>query len=143
VRKKIFVPIRYRRDGSVYFHKTHPISSAVGETLAIALFIVTALLLLALAMVQASAAVDQEPKRPAAESATANGSTVLNQNTAHAGEENVTDEAVLLETTTLPSLWPVRGGMTHGFGSRRNPFRRRSSEFHPGQDIAAPKGTHL
>ena len=69
MRKEIFIPIRCRRDGSVYFHKKHPIWSALGETVAVALFIVIALVLLALAIVQSSAVHAHEPNGPAATSA--------------------------------------------------------------------------
>ncbi|HEX3560170.1 MAG TPA: M23 family metallopeptidase [Pyrinomonadaceae bacterium] len=43
----------------------------------------------------------------------------------------------------VPSIWPVEGEMTDGFGVRGNPFGGGSSEFHPGQDIAAPRGTSV
>jgi murein DD-endopeptidase MepM/ murein hydrolase activator NlpD len=41
----------------------------------------------------------------------------------------------------VPSIWPVLGGLSDGFGARGNPFGGGSSEFHPGQDITAPPGT--
>jgi murein DD-endopeptidase MepM/ murein hydrolase activator NlpD len=50
-------------------------------------------------------------------------------------------EAALRERERIPSIWPVEGGMSDGFGIRSNPFGGGSSEFHPGQDITAPPGT--
>jgi murein DD-endopeptidase MepM/ murein hydrolase activator NlpD len=53
-----------------------------------------------------------------------------------------TYEAALKERARLvPSIWPVEGESTDSFGVRGNPFGGGSSEFHPGQDIAAPRGT--
>jgi murein DD-endopeptidase MepM/ murein hydrolase activator NlpD len=53
-----------------------------------------------------------------------------------------TYEAALTERArVVPSVWPVEGETTDGFGVRGNPFGGGSSEFHPGQDIAAPRGT--
>jgi murein DD-endopeptidase MepM/ murein hydrolase activator NlpD len=40
----------------------------------------------------------------------------------------------------LPSIWPVRGWVTSGFGYRRDPFTGRRTE-HDGLDIVAPYGT--
>lgn len=40
-----------------------------------------------------------------------------------------------------PSLWPVYGLITDGYGWRANPFGGRGGEFHDGVDIAAPYGT--
>ncbi len=45
------------------------------------------------------------------------------------------------ESERIPSIWPVTGGLSDGFGVRSNPFGGGSSEFHPGQDITAPPGT--
>jgi murein DD-endopeptidase MepM/ murein hydrolase activator NlpD len=50
-------------------------------------------------------------------------------------------EAALKERARVPSIWPVEGESTDGFGVRGNPFGGGDSEFHPGQDIAAPRGT--
>lgn len=41
---------------------------------------------------------------------------------------------------TTPTLWPVRGIITSGFGWRPDPITGRR-DFHPGVDIAAPYGT--
>jgi murein DD-endopeptidase MepM/ murein hydrolase activator NlpD len=39
-----------------------------------------------------------------------------------------------------PSIWPIAGWLSSGFGSRRDPFDG-GEDFHPGLDIAADKGT--
>lgn len=52
-----------------------------------------------------------------------------------------TYEVALRERARVPSIWPVEGESTDSFGVRGNPFGGGSSEFHPGQDIAAPRGT--
>jgi murein DD-endopeptidase MepM/ murein hydrolase activator NlpD len=50
-------------------------------------------------------------------------------------------EAALREKARIPSIWPVVGETTDGFGGRSNPFGGSSLEFHPGQDIRAERGT--
>lgn len=40
----------------------------------------------------------------------------------------------------LPSIWPVQGWVTSGFGYRSSPFSGKR-EFHEGMDIVAPRGT--
>ncbi len=57
-------------------------------------------------------------------------------------------EAILLgfssspqvDHTAVPSIWPVRGPITAGFGQRMDPFSGEGA-FHPGLDISAPSGT--
>jgi len=45
-----------------------------------------------------------------------------------------------LEFLAKPSLWPVRGYITSGFGARPSPFGR-GGDFHNGVDIKAPMGS--
>lgn len=42
----------------------------------------------------------------------------------------------------IPSIWPVHGWVTSGFGYRQNPFSGKK-EFHEGLDIVAPRGTPI
>jgi murein DD-endopeptidase MepM/ murein hydrolase activator NlpD len=41
-----------------------------------------------------------------------------------------------------PSIWPVRGYLSSGYGRRNDPFTGRRI-FHPGIDISAPRGTEI
>ena len=50
------------------------------------------------------------------------------------------DQKVLLAST--PSVWPVRGYLSAGFGNRLDPFTGMK-DFHPGIDISTPIGTHI
>lgn len=52
-----------------------------------------------------------------------------------------TYEAALHTRSVTPSIWPVSGELTDGFGGRSNPFGGGSFEFHTGQDIATIYGT--
>lgn len=47
--------------------------------------------------------------------------------------------AILAST---PSIWPVRGYLSSGFGNRSDPFTGQP-DFHPGLDISAPIGTKV
>jgi murein DD-endopeptidase MepM/ murein hydrolase activator NlpD len=44
--------------------------------------------------------------------------------------------------STIPSLWPVRGQITGGFGERMDPLSGEDA-FHSGVDISAPKGSEV
>jgi len=41
-----------------------------------------------------------------------------------------------------PSIWPLAGWLSSGYGHRRDPFDG-TNDFHPGLDIAASKGTPI
>lgn len=43
---------------------------------------------------------------------------------------------------TVPSIWPVRGQVTAGFGERMDPFNGEEA-FHAGLDISAPVGSEV
>lgn len=45
------------------------------------------------------------------------------------------------EFADAPSLWPIEGRVTSGFGERHNPLDPSAMEFHEGIDIAANRGT--
>ena len=46
------------------------------------------------------------------------------------------------EDSATPSIWPVRGIITAGFGERMDPFTGEGA-FHTGVDIAVPAGTPI
>ena len=50
------------------------------------------------------------------------------------------ERSILLATT--PSLMPVNGYPSDRFGMRRDPFTNKS-DFHPGVDISAPRGSRV
>jgi murein DD-endopeptidase MepM/ murein hydrolase activator NlpD len=50
------------------------------------------------------------------------------------------DQSVLLAST--PSIWPVRGYLSAGFGNRIDPFTGQR-DFHAGIDISTPIGTRI
>ncbi|MCL2456571.1 MAG: peptidoglycan DD-metalloendopeptidase family protein [Defluviitaleaceae bacterium] len=45
--------------------------------------------------------------------------------------------------SNYPTIWPVNGKISSGFGWRRNPFGRGKNEFHYGVDIPAKNGTSV
>ena len=49
---------------------------------------------------------------------------------------------MLDDPNAIPSVWPVHGRITAGFGQRMDPFSGEDA-FHPGVDIADPYGTDV
>jgi len=49
---------------------------------------------------------------------------------------------VTFDRAAIPSLWPVRGQITGGFGERMDPLSGEEA-VHSGVDISAPKGTDV
>jgi murein DD-endopeptidase MepM/ murein hydrolase activator NlpD len=48
----------------------------------------------------------------------------------------------LADHSSVPSIWPVRGSVSAGFGERIDPLNGEGA-FHSGMDIAAPTGTDV
>lgn len=46
------------------------------------------------------------------------------------------------DPSAIPSIWPVRGQITGGFGQRMDPLSGEGA-FHAGVDISAPRGTEI
>ena len=46
------------------------------------------------------------------------------------------------QLASTPSIWPVRGYLSEGFGNRIDPFTGQR-DFHPGLDISTPRGTKI
>lgn len=55
-------------------------------------------------------------------------------------EEFYRDQTLVLAST--PSIWPVRGYLSAGFGNRIDPFTGQR-DFHSGIDISTPTGTRI
>jgi murein DD-endopeptidase MepM/ murein hydrolase activator NlpD len=55
-------------------------------------------------------------------------------------EEFYRDQTLVLAST--PSIWPVRGYLSAGFGNRLDPFTGQR-DFHSGIDISTPIGTRI
>jgi murein DD-endopeptidase MepM/ murein hydrolase activator NlpD len=55
-------------------------------------------------------------------------------------ESFYSDQTELLAST--PSIWPVRGYLSSGYGRRPDPFTGQTG-YHPGIDISAPPGTEI
>ncbi len=51
-------------------------------------------------------------------------------------------EAQRVQLASTPSIWPVRGWLTSGFGPRVSPFTE-TTQMHEGIDIAGPIGTPI
>ena len=65
--------------------------------------------------------------------------TTLTQRSAQL-EEFFRDQTMVLAST--PSIWPVRGYLSAGFGNRIDPFTGQK-DFHAGIDISTPIGTRV
>jgi murein DD-endopeptidase MepM/ murein hydrolase activator NlpD len=84
-----------------------------------------------------------ETVSPSFDSATLDGvekTVTALQNRSKQLEGILADQRVLLAST--PSIWPVRGYLSAGFGNRIDPFTGQL-DFHAGIDISTPQGTRI
>jgi murein DD-endopeptidase MepM/ murein hydrolase activator NlpD len=61
--------------------------------------------------------------------------------TTNQGAENLAPSLPIAQTN-MPTIWPVQGRVTAGFGERLDPLNGEGA-FHAGIDIAAPTGTDV
>jgi murein DD-endopeptidase MepM/ murein hydrolase activator NlpD len=140
LRKQVLDPRGYTHDGSTSFDKDHSGWSIVAEAVVVILFTLVCLFLIAVAILEpfgvaraqeltsiAQIDIGRSRPKPRLEIGGPDGMVI--------------GKAALIDSSSVPNLWPVTGRLTDGFGGRRNPFGRRSSEFHAGLDIAAAWGT--
>lgn len=59
-----------------------------------------------------------------------------------AGKRRTSIPILPLASANLPSIWPIHGRVTAGFGERMDPLNGEGA-FHAGMDIAAPVGTDI
>lgn len=131
MKRNFFAPIRMRTDGSIYLDKQNRLRDGLAKlAAAVVLLIVFALLVVVAVIGPFSANAQQLDKTVAAN---AIGGPPAAKQSSEAND--------LSAVGRLSLSMPLEGRYTSGFGVRGNPFGRRSSEFHPGQDIAAPIGT--
>ncbi|MCL2216891.1 MAG: peptidoglycan DD-metalloendopeptidase family protein [Defluviitaleaceae bacterium] len=59
--------------------------------------------------------------------------------------DDIENHRLLMEPylSNYPTLWPIRGSISSGFGWRRNPMGGSGSEHHDGVDIPARTGTPI
>lgn len=128
--KIYYSKVRQRADGSIFIYKNYYIKEFLGLTAAMLLlaFVFAAIVMFALVY----------PPNTNAQSSKKSLLTIAPSKTAD-------DEAAIKSADVLASdvawLVPVSGRSTSDYGFRRNPFGRSTSEFHQGQDFAAPSGT--
>jgi murein DD-endopeptidase MepM/ murein hydrolase activator NlpD len=70
----------------------------------------------------------------------------LDQTVGSLSEKSTRLEAYFVEQRALlastPSIWPLRGYLSAGFGNRPDPFTG-VRDFHPGIDISVPRGSQI
>jgi len=54
-----------------------------------------------------------------------------------------TEQRLMQYLDSMPTLWPVNGEISSGYGSREDPFKPWKEAFHKGIDIAADYGTDI
>jgi len=129
MRKNLYAPVKFRKDGSIYSDRNHSVKKFfAGLVMIFALpAFFTAILMFAL--------IDpfNTYARQFENEAASDTNSIVNDFT------NPEDTP----TENRPSILPVTGKLTGNFGLRRNPLHGPRFRFHRGIDIAVPVGTSI
>lgn len=133
MRRKFYAPVKLRKDGSIYTDRNYSIKKFFANALMIFTIPVLFVAIVMFALIDPFNTHAQRFEKDLEISQISNISDLT-----------VPDESALSENHQLqnmPSIFPVNGRLTSGFGLRRNPLPGTRIKAHKGIDIAVPTGT--
>jgi len=141
MRHEIFSPVKYRRDGSLYFQKDNSTQSIATEVISLILCISLIIFFIAIALLSPYGVAQAQTPGKSNVGLLTIAPLALPLDTQPTAVDPLLEVKPFRDQSISLSRWPVSGLLTDGFGERHNPFRRKVFEFHAGQDISAPRGT--